>query len=358
MKRFNALVTLSLRDFICFNFSIFGFLKLLKPNDMVKYIFTVFLAISTWQFSAQQIQRQKVIVEVGTGTWCGSCPAVVDIIHDLENAGANIAVVEYHNNDPYANADALIRENYYSFPWFPTTYYDSNHIGYDDWATYSVHYDYYETRNNLPSSFSLSITDGDVDNLEVSGSIFAEKLATYTGENLVLHVVLTESNIPENWQGETELDYVERLMYPDGNGTPIDFSGSSEQNIVFNFTLDALWEPSNCEITYFIQDNDTKEILQGNKISLDELSSLAVGDEISLETTGIIYPNPTNDVLSIYSNTNKPIKNIEIFDVMGKMIYALESYESALNLSELSKGIYMITYLEGDVYKATKIIKK
>jgi len=324
---------------------------------MAKYIFTVLLVISTLQVSAQQIQRQKVIVEVGTGTWCPACPAVVAIIHDLENAGANIAVIEYHIGDSYQNADASIREAYYEFPWFPTTYYDSNHIGYDDWATYSVHYEYYEARNNLPSSFSLSMTDGDVDNLEISGLILAEKLAAYTGENLVLHVVLTESNIPENWQGETELDYVERLMYPDGNGTPIDFSGSTEQNIVFNFTLDATWVPSNCEITYFIQDDDTKEILQGNKISLDELSSLAVGDEISLETTAIIYPNPANDVLSIYSNTNKPIKNIEIFDAMGKSIFALESYESALDLSELSKGVYMITYLEGDVYKTTKIIK-
>lgn len=324
---------------------------------MAKYIFTVLLVISTLQVSAQQIQRQKVIVEVGTGTWCPACPAVVAIIHDLENAGANIAVIEYHNNDSYANADALIRENYYNITWFPTTLYDANKISIGDWATYSVHYDYYETRNNLPSSFSLSITDGDVDNLMVSGSILAEKLAVYTGENLVLHIALTESNIPENWHGETELDYVERLMYPDGNGTPIDFSGSTEQNIVFNFTLASSWEPSNCEITYFIQDDDTKEILQGNKMSLDELSSLSVGNEFSQETTAFVYPNPTLNALSIHSNTNEPIKNIEIFDAMGRLVYELEAYESAIDLSELSKGIYMITYLEGSANKTTKIIK-
>lgn len=323
---------------------------------MIKYLFTILSVFIGLQSNAQQVARQKVIVEVGTGTWCSSCPAVVAIIHDLENAGANIAVVEYHNNDAYVNPDAGIRENYYDFPWFPTTYYDANHIGYDDWATYSVHLSYYEDRNNLPSSFQVSI-DGDLTGLEVNGSIHAEKVATYAGQNLVLHLALTESNIPENWQGETELDYVERLMYPDGNGTSLDFSSGDIQDINFNFNLDPTWVGDNCELVYFVQDNDTKEILQGDKITIPDFASLSIGDETLIDKT-IVYPNPVIDNLSIQSIDNSLIKNIQISDITGRIIFVQENYNTSINLKEFSQGIYALSYIEDGKKKSTKIIKK
>ncbi len=309
------------------------------------------------QISAQQVQRQKVIVEVGTGTWCSACPAVVAIIHDLEIAGANIAVIEYHISDSYENADASTRETYYAFPWYPTTYYDANHIGYDDWATYSVHLSNYEARNDLLSSFSLTISEGEIDNLVVNGSVLAEKLAAYSGGNLVLHIALTESNIPENWQGETELDYVERLMFPNGNGTPLDFSTQDEQNIPFSFNLDPSWVITNCELTYFIQDNDTKEILQGNKISLDEMASLTTSNNTLQDSETFIFPNPTDDFLFIQSNTRKDISMVELFDAMGRLVYTEVVYNSEIDLSNFPTGIYTLSYKHGQAKITKKVIK-
>ena len=222
----------------------------------MKKIFTLLLILNSMLIFAQQIPRQKVIVEVGTGTWCSACPAVVEIIHDLEAEEANIAVIEYHINDSYQNSDASIRNTYYDFPWYPTTYYDSKHIGYDDWATYSIHKSYYQERQDSLSSFGVSIS-GELSDNNVSGQINAYKVADYEGQNLVMHLVITESNIPENWQGETELDYVERMMYPNGNGTPLDFSDGSFQKVEFTFEMDPLWVKENCEITFFVQDVDT-----------------------------------------------------------------------------------------------------
>lgn len=323
---------------------------------MTRFIFAFFLAIITIQLNAQQVTRQKVIVEVGTGTWCPSCPAVVAIIHDLENAGANIAVVEYHNNDPYANSEAGIRENYYNVSWWPTTLYDANLISINDWATYSVHLSYYEDRNNLLSSFQVSV-DGDLTGLEVDGTITVEEVDEYVGSNLVLHIALTESNIPENWQGETELDYVERLMFPDGNGTPLDFSGGDIQDVNFNFNLDPTWVSDNCELIYFVQDNDTKEILQGDKITIPDFASLSIGDETFIDKT-IIYPNPVIDNLSIQSTDNSLIKDIQISDITGRIIFSQENYSTSINLKEFSQGVYTLTYIESGNKKSKKIIKK
>lgn len=331
------------------------FIKKLKPLAMKK-LFTLLLLLSTVTLFAQQIDRQKVVVEVGTGTWCPSCPAVVEILHDFVDQGLEIAIVEYHNNDNYTNAASILRENYYDISWFPTTLYDANLISIGDWATPSVHLQYYQDRMNTPTSFTAAI-NGEVVDDALSGYVTLDKVAEYTGENLVLHVVVTESNIPENWQGETELDHVERAMFPDGNGTAIDFSSSDQLVVDFNFDLDPEWAKENCEITYFIQDNDTKEILQGDFVNLDELTILNIGDN-SQVNNAYFYPNPATDQLHLSAINTQAVKNIEIFDLLGKKIVSHNSYTTAINISNLPQGVYLLSFYENDVKKVSKIIKQ
>jgi len=323
----------------------------------MKKVFTVLLLlITTITFAQFPIQRQTVIVEVGTGTWCGACPSVVHIIDQLIEEGANIAVIEYHNGDPYTNSDGAIRENYYNFPWFPTTYYDSNHIGYDDWATYAVHLAYYEERRDSLASFGVNIT-GETNESNVSGTLYAEQIVNFLGGNLVMHLVLTESNIPQNWQGETELDFVERKMFPDGNGTALDFSSGDLQSFDFSFDLDASWVPENCELVYFIQNNDTKEILQGNKIPLSDLS-LNVGTSNISETKSFIYPNPIQDELKFQMNDLQSISHIKIMNMAGKVLIEENSYNNGIDIKHFPQGIYLVSYKINGITKTEKIIKK
>ncbi len=305
---------------------------------------------------SQQVDRQKVVVEVGTGTWCPSCPAVVDIIHDLQNAGYDIAVVKYHINDNYQNAESVTRKIYYDFPWYPTTYYDSNHIGYDDWATYSVHESYYLDRISTPSSFSIDLEVDNVNETSLEGTIILDKVDTYNGDNLVLHVALTESHIPDNWHGETEVNYCERSMFPDGHGSVLDFSGGDQLLVPFNFDIDSEWVLENMEITYFIQDNDTKEILQADFIDVGEYI-LGISDA-SENSKGQVFPNPANDIISIVSNGQTSISNIQIIDVTGRLVYQQANYSTSININSLKSGIYMISYLEDSVSKSAKFIKK
>lgn len=322
----------------------------------MKQLFTFLFLFSSLFLFAQQVDRQKVVVEVGTGTWCPSCPAVVDILHGFIDEGLDIAIIEYHigASDPFQNPASLIRDNYYSFPWFPTTYYDSNHIGYDDWATTSVHRSYYEDRMSTPSSFTATI-DASISGDELSGTVDLSKVADYAGTNLVLHVVLTESNIPYNWQGETELDHAERLMFPDGHGTALDFSTSDLSSIDYSFTLDPTWVHENLEITYFIQDNDTKEILQGDYLSIESI--LSVGD-FDTVNSAYFYPNPAQKELFLSAIDVQAVSTIEIYDVLGKKIYAQDEYTTAINIEHLPQGIYLLSFYENDVKKVSKIIKE
>jgi hypothetical protein len=49
------------------------------------------------------------------------------------------------------------------------------------------------------------------------------KVAAYTGTNIVVHLVLTESNIPFSWQGQTHVNQATRMMVPDQFGTAAGF---------------------------------------------------------------------------------------------------------------------------------------
>ena len=322
---------------------------------MKSLITILFLSSSLFLFAQPQVERQKVIVEVGTGTWCPSCPAVVEIIHDLLAEGLDIAVVEYHIGDSYENEGATARHDYYDFPWYPTTYYDSDHIGFDDWATYSVHHSYYEDRINTPSSFSVSI-DTEINDNAINGTVQINKIDDYEGSNLKLQIILTESNIPENWQGETELDFTERLMFPNGNGTSVDFSTNNNQSVNFDFTIHPSWVIENTEIVYFLQDNDTKEILQGDFISIGEL--LSNGNDITQNKKAYFYPNPVSQELFLSAKDLQTVNNIEIYDVLGKKVFSQDVYSSPINVEQLPQGIYLISYFDNEVKYVSKIIKK
>jgi len=320
----------------------------------MKNLLTVLFAFLALSAFSQQVSRQKVIVEVGTGTWCGACPYVVEIIEDLLAEGAQIGIVEYHINDDYENAGSLIRKSYYDFPWYPTTYYDSEHIGYDDWATYSVHKEYYDNRWATPSSFSLAIS-GDIDGLNVSGNILTTKVSDYINEELTLHVVLTESNIEEYWQGLSELDYVERSMFPDGNGTTINFSGSAALSIPFTFTMDPDWNLENCRLVFFLQDNTTQEILQGEQIDLQDLPLQSGISNASSIPEVTVFPNPFTESIKI---SGEGVEEIVITDVTGKVVYSSDATQQDINTSEWAPGMYLVTTLNKNLRSTLKIVKK
>jgi uncharacterized delta-60 repeat protein len=85
--------------------------------------------------------------------------------------------------------------------------------------------------------------------------------------------------------------------------------------------------------------------------------------EASLSTTSfdttnafVIYPNPVQNVLHLQSNNFTSIKSVKIYDLQGKVV--LQDTNDTINVSNLSKGVYIvkITTEEGEVTK--KFIKE
>jgi hypothetical protein len=234
----------------------------------------------TEYFNTYTTDREMVVLEIGTGTWCPYCPGSQMGADDLVTNGHSVAVVEYHNGDSFTNTYSNARLTYYGISLFPTAVFDGVQYFIGGSNTESMYEEYlpiYEGREEIMSAFSVDIF-GDHSDLNYNILVKLNRLAAIppTWNNLVVHLALTESDIPYSWQGQTEVDYCERLMIPDQNGTTIDLINNTSLDIPLSFSLDVSWVIENCQLSAFIQNLDTKEILQGDKVWLTDLSQVPV----------------------------------------------------------------------------------
>lgn len=73
-----------------------------------------------------------------------------------------------------------------------------------------------------------------------------------------------------------------------------------------------------------------------------------------------IYPNPvTNGKILIYISSKRNLtKKIEFFNVLGKQIFSTVLTGKELNISSLSKGVYILKITEDNVSETRKLVVK
>ena len=257
----------------------------------MKKFFTLWIALMAVTFVyGQAVQRNQVVLEIGTGTWCTYCPGAANGAHDLLLNGCHVAVIENHNGDAFANSYSNARNSYYNITGFPTANFDgiSPYVGGQACPSGNVYAAYlplYNARYAVLSPLLVDVSgtnSGNTYNIVVS----IKKLATITSTDLRLQFVLTESNITTApWPGSggcmTKVDHVNRIMVPDENGTAISFTSGDMQIVNLTFTLDGAWVPANCELVAFLQDFAGHEVLNGTKVAL-----LSLPLPVSVDFTG------------------------------------------------------------------------
>ena len=235
---------------------------------------TVLMALAV---HSQQVPRELVIMEKGTGTWCVYCPGAAMGADDLIANGCSVAVIAYHYNDSFTNAAGLSRIGYYGISAYPTAEFDGviEHVGGSSSSSlYGTYLPMYQQRIAIPSDFTVEMY-GDNTGLTYDITLVMERVATSSASNIKAHLVLTESEIPFSWFIMSEVNYVERLMVPNASGTSVDFNANNPITLNLQFTIDASWNVNHLELVAFLQDDNTKECLQGTKVMLNDLQPFA-----------------------------------------------------------------------------------
>lgn len=73
-----------------------------------------------------------------------------------------------------------------------------------------------------------------------------------------------------------------------------------------------------------------------------------------------IYPNPVDDgkVFIYISSKLNLTKKVEFFNVIGKQISSIILTGKELNISNLSKGVYILRITENDITETRKLVIK
>lgn len=314
---------------------------------MKKLIFTFFtLATLIFTFSQRaqaQVPRENVLVEIGTGGWCQFCPGSAMGADDLHENGDPVAIIEYHNGDPYATSESNARNSYYGITGYPTAWFDGSYGSVVGGSTTQTMYSSYlpkvNARMTIPTSFTLEIlgqADGDVYSILVR----VNKVATYAGTNLKVRFAVTESNIQYNWQGQTELNFVCRDMVPTSQGTSISFDSGDEQEIPLSFTYNNTWVEEEVELIAFIQDDANKQVLHCAKVMLTDLQPS--GPTFLAD----FYAEPTDLCESGYVDyINTSYGNIDIYKWTFEGGYPTESFDENPRIFYAQPGSYDVSLI-------------
>ncbi len=286
------------------------------------------------------VTRNLVLMEGGTYLTCTYCPGAAMGLRDLIEVNSKSAVaIEYHNGDAFDVTEGIARCNYYGITGYPTMVADGVLQVVGGNATTSMYPNYlsmYNERFSMPSFHTMNINIVPLTATTYSATITINQTFAAWASGMKLQTALTESNIPQVWGNQTEVDDACRGMYPDENGTDLDFSGSSTQSATVTFST-AGFVKNNCEFVAFVQHDASKEVTQVIKV---DMSSVLGIQELSGEKISI-YPNPAFEYLMLNSSGRG---TITISDITGKIVYSSEikSTTQYTDISKFSKGVYVV----------------
>lgn len=303
--------------------------------------------------------RNFVVFEIFTGTWCQFCPTVAQAIDQIVATGDDVAVIEYHVGDAYETPGTAARTAYYE-TWYdegepgfgyPTTIFNGqagSEGAAPNVADQKAYFLYmYNQYIGVPAVYTLDLT---VEQVSIAPYVYnltinAEETFGYFDSEMRLIVALTETNIAEAWQGLSEINFVCREMYPNANGTVIFGSETTYSNTI-QVTIDETFNVNKCQLIAYIQKWDDGSIQQAAKLDLSSFTNSDIKKTIATS----VYPNPANEVINIAAE--ETINNVEILNMTGQVVYSknVSAISSKININELSAGVYFVrVYTDNNV---------
>lgn len=250
----------------------------------------------------------------------------------------SLVVIEWHDGDEFEFPQSLERISYYGITGFPTAVFDGVEqvIGGYTPSSYPYYVPVFEARIGTPSNYSIDLEISEAEDTDYEVTATVEILEGNTTEALSLLMVLTETDLAAI--GAENQNFVALNVYPDLNGTPIDFSSQTFQTVTQTVSIADSNLIENCEIVVFLQNLATREIYQGTSRMMTEITGIqepVISDEIS------IYPNPAHGVVNIKSSSQ--IQKVSVYNPSGQLVFEGKANTGLYHLStkQLKAGLYL-----------------
>lgn len=339
--------------------------------------------------TVSQNSTKVVLIEEGTGTWCGWCPrgavAMEYMVNTYPNTFAGVAV---HNGDPMTLA---AYDNGADFSGFPGSNVDR--VLLDQSVSTTNFTNYYNQRKDLIVPASINATSSGTGST-VTVDVSATFRTSFAAANLRLGVIIVEDNVTgtaagynqtnyyssqsnnlaltgagHNWQTEPnpvpaasmEYDHVGRALLGGYSGqtgsVPAVITDGQVVNYTFNYTVPGTSNRNNMHAVAVLIDQATGEVINAKEISLATLG-LSEASTINME----VFPNPASDVVKVNFEGNGNYI-VSITDMAGRVVATQEvsangATTAAVNVNELKAGNYLISVSnESGSYTQNLIIK-
>ncbi len=248
---------------------------------MKKNLITILILVLPFFISAQQspksIFRDHVLLEVFAGTCCANLPGVEMAIGEIIENGDPVVILrhDYCNttNGLYENAHAVGRYNYYQSFADPVAYFNGTVESYGGGYN-SVYPDYsccIQIELNELTDFDLHFSLENIKGNDFVAHVTAENLnPAVPVENRTLQLALTAMEVRNTWSNQdiNIFHCIQVDMFPDHNGTPVDFSTGALQVFDVAFTIDSCYYDNLYRLVGFLQHDLTRDIVQDFYVDL------------------------------------------------------------------------------------------
>jgi thiol-disulfide isomerase/thioredoxin len=228
---------------------------------------------------AGNLVPRVIMVEMFTATWCRNCPEAEAALNSLmEDPGPEaICIVAYHgtpDRDVLASEETAARIDWYEsdpgFPvivgGFPTVVFDGSRFVQGARTPEEAEVNYrieVNARKDVGSPLSIRLS-GSIDSQGGDVTALVRVEDRLPEGSLVLNLVVIEDHVAQWGPWTSVYDFVTRdiLQAEEINVESVGDSVSVERQ----FTLGEGWIPDNMDVIAFVQDSNTKEILQSGRL--------------------------------------------------------------------------------------------
>jgi len=263
--------------------------------------------------------RDVVVIEKGTGTWCGYCPASAVCVDSLYKVfQGQIAAIEYHAYDDYETPQGMQRISYYQIPGYPTAIFNGISEIVGGGSAYDIDKWWPKYKGKIQTAFSNHGTclQMQTSYTESNGHIKTKTKLTGVATSYVrsfrLFYAVSESHISKHWGGLDSLQHVFRGMFPNLDGIPIIGEAHIEEGWTFDneieFDLPATAVKENCEIVAFVQ-NPGNQVIMAAAIAQPQTEATPM-IAVAPADTLTLHGAPEDEFITegkIFNLTNDPV---------------------------------------------------